>query len=148
FLPEEPVGTLTEIYELNCRRNAQILQQVDQLCEVLHREKIYPVFLKGAAHLLMDLYGDPGERIIHDIDLLVDEEDYLRTVGLLKRSGYGYPPEGYGDFRRLKHYPPLHKKGEPAVVEIHRPAVPQAYAGTFSTREIIRNRQPVKGRPG
>lgn len=148
FLPADLHQTLAEIYELNCRRNAEILQQVKRLTDLLHPENIFPVFLKGTGNLLDGLYSDPGERMIHDIDFLVSEEDYLRTASLLQAVGYCHDSPNYFDFKKLKHYPALYKTGEPTVVEIHRMPVAAQYGHEFTSRVVFRDKQKVKGLPG
>jgi len=73
-IPEEVEHAFAEIYELNRQRNQQILKQIDDITALLNKENIQPVFLKGTANLLDELYSDVGERMIGDIDFLVTEE--------------------------------------------------------------------------
>lgn len=143
IIPEEVTLTLSEIYEANRIRNAQILLQIDRLTAILHAHRIYPVFLKGTANLLDGLYADLGERMMHDIDFLVPEEDYLRTAAILEKMGYSHTPVSYMDYRDLKHYPCLYKSGEPAVVEIHRLPVTEKYADQFNSAMVFRDKKAV-----
>lgn len=122
FLPEELAEFLKEIYDLNRSRNDQILKQLKEITEVLNKSNIYPVFLKGAAHLLENLYSDIGERILGDIDFLVPEEDYLPSVKLLENDGYSCitPVPTFFIIEELIHFPAISKSGSPACIEIHR----------------------------
>ena len=147
-IPEELTLMMTEIYEANRIRNAQILLQIDHLMTALYPHKIYPVFLKGTANLLDGLYTDLGERMMHDIDFLVAEEDYLRTAAILEKTGYSHASVSYFDYRGLRHYPSLCKEGEPAVVEIHRLPVSEKYADQFNPAVVFSNKKTVAGKPG
>ena len=41
-------------------------------------------FLKGAALVLNKTYNDFGERMIGDIDILIDENDYIEAIAIFK----------------------------------------------------------------
>lgn len=148
LLPPELTQILGLIYEVNRTRNEKILLQVDHLTATLHPHKIYPVFLKGTANLLDGLYSDLGERMIHDIDFLVEEEDYLKTAVILERAGYCHDGSSYIDYQSLKHYPCLYKSDEPVVIEIHRLPVPQKYTDQFNSHSVFRDKKAVHGKPG
>lgn len=122
YLPDEFSAYLHEIYELNLTRNTRILEQLLEITGILNKSDIYPVFLKGAAHLLDELYTNIGERILGDIDFLVPEKDYFLSAKLLENNGYSkYENEAnYFEVDSLKHYPPLVKEGSAAYIEIHR----------------------------
>jgi len=130
FLPEELAEFLKEIYNLNRSRNDQILRQLKGITVVLNKSNIHPVFLKGAAHLLDDLYSDIGERILGDIDILVPEKDYLPSVRLLENDGYSCitPTPVFFIIEKLKHYPAISKPGSPAILEIHRLLTDENYS--------------------
>jgi hypothetical protein len=147
FIPEEVVQAFAEIYELNRERNLQILRQIDDITALLNKENIQPVFLKGTANLLDGLYSDVGERMIGDIDFLVSEEDFLKTGALLENNGYCHGEKiSYVDFTSRKHYPGLHKNGEPAEVEIHRIVVSDRYSAAILPETVIRDKKPVSGK--
>ncbi|HEY3371582.1 MAG TPA: nucleotidyltransferase family protein [Prolixibacteraceae bacterium] len=148
LLPPELTPLLRVVYEVNRVRNEKILQQIDSITEALEKRRIYPVFLKGSANLLDGLYGDVGERMIHDIDFLVKEENYLRTAAVLEGMGYCHDQPDYLDLKTLKHYPCLHKKGEPVVVEIHRLPVPEKYGEQYNAKLVFRDKKAVASRPG
>ena len=119
-LPEELAGYLKDIYDLNASRNNQILLQLHDVTGVLNKGGIYPVFLKGAGNLLDKLYSDIGERMLGDVDFLVPEKDWLRSVKLLKKDGYSESNPNYGDNGNACHYPPISKSCACAHLEIHR----------------------------
>jgi hypothetical protein len=149
LLPNELVESLQGIYELNRERNEQILKQIDDIAAELNKENIQPVFLKGTANLLDGLYSDLGERLIGDIDLLVSENDYLRTAAILKACGYRHHETiSYVDFTSRKHYPALHKNGAPASVEIHRIMVSDRLQAAIRPEDIFRDKEPISGKHG
>jgi len=149
YLPEELCECLKEIYELNLSRNKQILIQLREITTILNKSNICPVFLKGSAHLLDELYSDIGERIMGDIDFLVPEKDYLPTASLLESDGYSLFPGTpvYFDLETLKHYPPISKTGSPAYLEIHRLLTVESLSW-FNTDIIDKEKKMVKSLNG
>ena len=145
LLPADLSEYLKYIYELNLSRNNQILEQLEDLTIILNKSEIYPVFLKGSAHLLDELYSDHGERIMGDIDFLVPEKEYLKTVGLLEKEGYVNisPYPAYFEVESLKHYPPVFKEGFPAYLEIHQ-ALTEHRLSWFNPRIATTDKKTVK----
>ena len=121
YLPEEVSEFLKEIYDLNQERNNQILNQLREVTNILNENNIFPLYLKGAGHLLDGLYADIGERMIGDIDMLVPEKDYIIAANLIiQKLGYSADIPEYFDVSKMKHFPRLYKIGQAADVEIHR----------------------------
>ncbi|MDP2334908.1 MAG: nucleotidyltransferase family protein [Bacteroidota bacterium] len=149
YLPEELVEYLEGIYELNLERNNQILKQLQEVTGILNQGNIYPVYLKGAGHLLDGLYSDIGERMMGDIDFLVPEKDYLLSAKLLENEGYSMGSAFYGgDIERLKHYPRISKPDVPADLEIHRLPVAEAYQSWFNPEMIFKEKKTVPSLEG
>jgi len=144
FFPDELKDHLNEILELNRKRNRLILEQIREINAVLGDENIYPVYLKGTANLLDNLYSDPGERMIGDIDLLVREEEYLKAVEKIKSLGYRYDRKILGDVGELKHYPRLYREDVPADVEIHRLPVNTKYTRKFTTEMVFAHKREAQ----
>ena len=143
YLPEELSGYLKEIYNLNLTRNNQILEQLREVNSILNIGNVYPVFLKGAGHLLDGLYSDTGERIMGDIDFLVPEKDYLLSAKLLQNTGYLSDYPAYLDIESMKHYPRLYKADVPADLEIHRIPVTDKYQSWFNPELIGKEKKSV-----
>ena len=146
YLPEEYIQALKEIYDLNCKRNRQILKQIDAITAVLNQENIQPVFLKGTANLLDGVYSDLGERMIGDIDFLVKEDEYLKAAYLLEAQGYSNTRTRYFDVFRFKHYPSLAKSDEPVAVEIHRMVFEKKFSRGFDTGLIFSQKKTLPGK--
>jgi hypothetical protein len=145
FLPEELLEHLSDIYQINVKRNSKILIQINEITNVLNKNNIYPVFLKGTGNLLDGLYSDIGERILGDIDFLVSEMDFMLSVQLMKNEGYSTLTEipAYSDIKSLKHYPRLFHPDFEAVIEIHRIPVDEKYQSWFNTEIIDRKKVMV-----
>lgn len=118
---------IAAIYLQNKKRNLDILKQIDEISNKLNLENINPIYLKGTGSLLDNVYGDISERMIGDIDLLVQDKDYLKAAELITELGYNTDETIYSDVITLKHYPRLYKEDVPADIEIHRIPVNFAY---------------------
>lgn len=147
-LPKELSEFLEEIYGLNLERNKKILGQLHSITQTLNQHEIYPIFLKGTAHLLDQLYKDQGERMIGDIDFLVPGKDYLHAVEILKNDGYVTNSPVYFDVEDLKHYPCLLKPGEATHIEIHRIPVVEDYSSWFNSEIIDQEKKQVSALSG
>lgn len=119
-LPEELASYLGEIHALNVERNKRLLDQIRCLDQLLRQSGIRAVFLKGSGVLLSGLYNDPGERILSDIDCLVAESDFERTVRGVIAEGYTHPPFLPEKLPLMHHFPSLFKANEAAQIEIHK----------------------------
>jgi len=148
FIPEEVVQEFRKIYELNRQRNEQIVKQIDDITAALNKENIQPVFLKGTANLLDGLYSDLGERMIGDIDFLVQEADFLKSAKILEGAGYKRSDNNYFNVSRFKHYPALIKEGEQTYIEIHRLPVDQQYAASLNSELIYSNKKEIPEKQG
>lgn len=147
-LPQELAEFLKEIHDLNLERNKKILAQLQSITQRLNKHAIYPIFLKGTAHLLDQLYSEQGERMIGDIDFLVAQNDYLRAVEIMKRDGYATGSPVYVDVDILKHYPCLSKPGEVTHIEIHRIPVAENFESWFNSKIIGEEKKQVSALPG
>jgi len=119
FLPEDLVGYMEHITDLNRERNTQIIAQAKEINRILSKENISPIFLKGTASLLQGLYKDIGERMIGDIDFLISKDHYGKVISLLEQEGYSHVFKSKYDFPSYKHYPRIQKEGSIAAVEVH-----------------------------
>ena len=87
--------------------NLGALAEFRAMGEYLGREGILYVLLKGAAYLV-DLYDDPGERVLTDIDVLLKPGDARRVARYLAASGYeGSVDPWYPESRRFEMVRPV-----------------------------------------
>jgi len=145
YLPSDLQSHLKEVYKLNKIRNENILEQISGVSRLLIKNNIKGIFLKGAGILMDDSYGDPGKRIMEDIDILTSREDWGKTVDLLISEGYSsrsVPDKSYR--HKIKHYPRLSKASETAEIEIHQTAVKAYYADRLPFELLYKNSIPSK----
>ena len=143
IFPDEYANHLKEIYELNRKRNTEILLQIEEISAKLQKANIKPIYLKGTANLMDGLYDDIGVRMIGDIDFLVQEEDYLKTAEILLNIGYENQFKMYSDVRTFKHYPRLFREDVPADVEIHRVPVNIPFSKQFNAELLFQNKKEI-----
>lgn len=148
IIPEGLSGYLEDIYNLNLKRNTEILIQIKEIGKLLNVSGIVAVFLKGAGNLIDGLYDNPGDRILGDIDFLVREKDYLLAVQILLDAGY-LPPEQYmGNIMYMKHFPRLTNPEKVATVEVHRLPTHKKYEKWFNSDMIFNDCYPIPDYPG
>lgn len=119
LLPKDLVTYLHNFTTINRNRNSTILEQIENLSQLLKTNNINHVFLKGAALLVSGYYKDIGERMIGDIDLLVDQTQIPNTMAIIRSNGYtktiGYAYQTIG----FRHEDRLINPKELAAIEVH-----------------------------
>ena len=90
-----------------------------------------------------NLYSDIAERMIGDIDLLVQEHDYIKAINLVMGLGYKNNALIFVDINSLKHYPRMWRQDVPADIEIHRVPVTIKYSKQFSTDLIFQCKKAI-----
>jgi hypothetical protein len=143
FFSPDYATHLQDILALNQKRNQKILHQIEEINHALNKENIKPVYLKGTANLLDQIYTDVGERMIGDIDVLIQENDYLKAAEIVLSLGYQNSDEYQGDVHNVKHFPRLYKPDVPADIEIHRLPVDKKYATHFSSELIFTSKVQI-----
>ena len=143
YLPEDLVGYMEHITDLNRERNIQIMAQAKEINELLVAEGITPIFLKGTGNLLEGLYEDIAERMVGDIDFIVSKEEYQITIKILKQ--FGYEKVSKDNYPEFKHYPRLHKKDAKSIasIEVHKELVLEKYAHEFNYGLIKKDTQYI-----
>jgi len=132
LLPEDLTRHLEYVHSLNSDRNKNIRRHLLEINSKLTAEGIVPVFMKGAGNLLDALYGDEGERLMQDVDILVSDSEMEKAAGVLLDNGFSSKEEYDGKYRiALKHYPQLWKEALPAPLELHRLPVSLDYEKIF-----------------
>jgi len=86
-LPSVWAQALTRAHRKTALDNLEALAEFRAVGRHLVDERVPFILLKGGAYLI-DLYDDPGERLLTDIDLLVQREDIKRLARRLSRVGY------------------------------------------------------------
>ena len=124
YVPSELVNYMIHISDLNRNRNQQIITQAHEINNILLKHKITPIFLKGTANLHEGLYNDITERMVGDIDFLVEDKHYKTTIKILKKHGYSeHNPIHKNNPIEHRHYPKMVKRGKIASIEVHKAMV-------------------------
>jgi len=143
YLPDELAEHLNELLQINIERNNEILKQIEEISQHLGDAGIKPVFMKGTALMLDNLYVDISDRMIGDIDFLVRDEDFLPAVEIAFKLGYKTDIEVYDEIKTLKDYPRLFREDVPADLEIHRLPVIPRYADWFRPEMVFNEKKPI-----
>ena len=141
-LPDELATFLEAVETLNARRNRRLAAQAAELAGALNASDIEPVFLKGTAQLLLGLYPDPSARLIGDIDLLVPLDRLDAAAAALREIGYvdlEAGPAHAHDGQAMTH------PQRPAMVELHRAAVPLHLEPLLPSEELQADAVPLAG---
>jgi hypothetical protein len=116
----ELIAYLNEIYNINLKRNLEIIDQSKELAMTLEKRGVKPLFLKGAASLLLKNYKDPGIRFLTDIDFYVDNDFIKEVLKGLKSIGYARDPKCTYDYDALHHhYTPMFSPKWQTFIEPH-----------------------------
>ncbi|WP_442265829.1 nucleotidyltransferase family protein [Tenacibaculum sp. ZS6-P6] len=140
YLPEDLVGYMKHIADLNRERNTQIIQQAKEINELLLSHNITPIFLKGTGNLLEGLYDDIAERMVGDIDFLVNNNSFTESIRVLKNDGYyKFHKDKFDTTITNRHYPKMIKKNKIASTEIHYKMVSSSKISEFNYDFIFPN---------
>lgn len=119
-LPLDLVEHLNDITIQNRERNRAILNQMLHISDLFKSLGIEFVFLKGAAMLAGRFYDDIAERMIGDIDVLVNPVKINQAKDALLNQGYDQKLlNTTADSFDLKHLPRFIHNDEIAAIELH-----------------------------
>ena len=71
--------------------------------KLLYENNINHIFLKGTALLLSNVFEDIGERMISDIDFIIQHKDEEKVIKLLEKNNYSFT-SGYKIIRLYLNY--------------------------------------------
>lgn len=122
-VPVEIANFLKAVKELNLERNQSLGKQCLKVLDILEKEAIPALPLKGLAYDFIGLHaGDPGKRMTIDIDVLVPMHAADKAQELLILDGYapiaehGISKRDQHNLPRLKPDPDVHGPGS---IEVH-----------------------------
>lgn len=144
LLPKDLVLFMADIYSQNKKRNVLLYAEVLEINELLLVHNIHPIFLKGSAHLLLNLYDDLAERMIGDIDFLVAPNLMLKAAEVLEQIGY-VPMSKFDTtkFKQTKHYPRMVHKNKLMAIEIHKDVIQKVRDRQLDFNKIDLTKQQV-----
>lgn len=87
LFPDDFIEYIGNIFAINKARNEILLSEAKELSKLLFENNIKHIFLKGTALLLSNIFEDIGERMIGDIDFIIQHKDEEKTTKVLD-NGY------------------------------------------------------------
>ena len=88
LFPEDFIDYIKGIYAINKARNEILLDEAKELSELLVEHNIKHFFLKGTALLLSNVFEDIGERMIGDIDFIIQHKDEQKVEKIFEKNNY------------------------------------------------------------
>ena len=145
-LPSELIDYLEELTSINRNRNTTLLSEVKEISTIFQKEGIKHSFLKGSALLAAGYYKDKGERMIGDIDVLVDTSQLEQARLLLLNGGYKSITVAFGEkYFDNKHLPRLIPKTKLAAVEIHRKLLHKDLRNQLKPKDYLKESKKING---
>ncbi len=145
YLPEDLCLYLEEITSINRNRNNTLLNEIKNIAEIFNKNNIDYVFLKGGAYLIKNYYNDFGERMLGDIDILVNDDQIDDSYQLLIKDNYIETTQGISaKYFDNKHLPRLQHNLNLAAVEIHSKVLLKSYNGVLAVKDILNSKELVQ----
>ncbi|MFV0249354.1 MAG: nucleotidyltransferase family protein [Tenacibaculum sp.] len=138
YFPKDLIAYMKQLSQLNKQRNEQIVLQATRLNKLLLNRNIIPVFLKGTGNILEGLYSDISERMVGDIDILVNPAEANKTFCILKEYGY-YTEQSKKLFNIHRHLTRLVHDKYIAAVEIHKQLLRREKSIFFNYQSVKHN---------
>jgi hypothetical protein len=138
LFPEVFIDYIKSIYAINKARNEILLDEAKELSELLVEHNIKHFFLKGTALLLANVFEDIGERMIGDIDFIIQGKDEEKIKKVLEKNKY-YSKKHVGLFRlfRHRHLPRSVNKNKTIAIEPHLKLLNPRYKCAFNTKRLV-----------
>jgi hypothetical protein len=139
LFPEDFIEYIKNIFEINKARNEVLLSEAKELSALLVENNIKHLFLKGTALLLSNIFDDIGERMIGDIDFIIQHKDEEQVKKVLKKNNYCTSSNHVDSFRvfKPKHLPRMVNKNKTIAIEPHLELLSPKYRGLFNSKELL-----------
>ncbi len=117
-IPNDLKDYLFEIYSFNKKRNQSMVNEINSIHKILNDNNINFFFLKGS-YLLRTIYkNNIGIRMMHDIDILVKEDQIYLAKNIFEKMNY--KDRGFENkILNEKHIPRLINNEKNIGLEIH-----------------------------
>jgi hypothetical protein len=144
YLPKDLVLYLKEITHINRNRNHSLMTQVTHITDIFNKKNINYTLLKGTALLAGNYFEDPGERMVGDIDVLVEQQHIHIAYKLLLDEGYDSTKQTLrATYFEDKHLPRLIPSHFIGAVEIHRKVLTKPYKAVLENEEILKHKTTI-----
>lgn len=136
-LPEDLVVYLKELTELNRSRNIQLLKEAQEISQLFERHHLNHSFIKGIALLSGNYYEDVGERMVGDIDILVDSRALDTAFELLVDHGYSRFIDFNYKVKNYRHLPRQISENHLGAVELHDQLLKHGYNDLIDKAQLL-----------
>ena len=137
FLPDPFTKYIKKIYEINKQRNKLLLNEMELISKFLQQSKINFVFLKGSSLIYQKIYSDIGERMIGDIDILIEDKRRKEVINLLKSNNY--KSKFIYKVWKANVDPNFINKNRLFSIDLHNNLFPNNYNSLMNSIEILNN---------
>ena len=138
LFPEDFIDYIKNIFAINKARNEILLAEAKQLSQLLVENNINHIFLKGTALLLSNVFEDIGERMIGDIDFIIQHKDEEKIKEVLEKNKYR-KKDSLKLFRLFKprHLPRRVNENKKIAIEPHLKLLDPRYRSAFNTKRLL-----------
>ena len=115
-----------------------MLKEAKELSELLYKNNINHIFLKGTALLLSNVFEDIGERMMCDIDFIIQHKDEEKVEKILEKNNY-FTNNIIDLFRvfKPKHLTTRVNKNKTIRIEPHLELLSPKYRVVFNSKKLI-----------
>lgn len=138
LFPEDFIAYIKNIHAINKARNTLLLAEAKELSELLYKNNINHIFLKGTALLLANVFEDIGERMITDIDFIIQHKDEEKIIKVFKKNNYcAKNPVRLFRLFKPKHLPRHLHKNKTIGIEPHLELLKPWYRCIFNSKALM-----------
>ena len=138
LFPDDFIDYIENIYSINKARNEILLSEAKELSQLLYQNNINHIFLKGSALILSNVFEDIGERMIGDIDFIIQDKNKEKIKKLLYNKNYcGLFPDSLFTFFKPRHFPRIVQKNKTIAIEPHTELLSPGYRCVINSKELI-----------
>ena len=138
LFPDDFLDYIKNIYSINKARNTVLLSEAKDLSKLLYKNNIKHIFLKGTALLLSNVFEDIGERMIGDIDFIVQHKDEEKIKKVLEKNNYcNQHTVSLFRFFKPTHLPKQVHKNKTIALEPHLELLEPKNRWVFNSKRLI-----------
>ncbi len=143
YLPNDLTIYLEKLTQLNRERNQSLLNETKQITTLFKAHKINHVFVKGIALLAGNYFQDIGERMIGDVDILVDSQDIDKAFDVLVDEGYANFINFNYEIKNYRHRPRQISEEYIGAIELHDQLLKHDYNHLIDKNSILSEKEIV-----
>jgi hypothetical protein len=138
---QETTDRLRSAYHVNLGVMIRVRHQLHEALAVFHEYGVSPVPIKGALYLLDGTFADLGERMLSDIDVLVEPDAIEVAVTALRSVGYTRVDK---PFDRGHEVVMVHRR-RPVPIELHFELGDDSLTTVLGISEVLSGASPTSG---